>query len=100
MAAQEILTPELLHHLARLSRLKVEPSEEASLLQDMEKILRFVQKINELELGATEPLLHMTTETAGPRLDIPEPALSKEDILKNAPRADSDYFRVPKILEK
>lgn len=76
------------------------PDEEERLLRDMENILSFVTKINELELENVEPLIHLTTTPSEPRPDKPQAPLPKQSVLDNAPRADSDYFRVPKVVEK
>lgn len=91
---------ELLQHLGRLARLDIVPEEQEALLKDMEKIVQFVEKINALQLENEEPVVHLTAHPAEPRPDVPQPPLSKELVLSNAPRADSDYFRVPKVLEK
>jgi aspartyl-tRNA(Asn)/glutamyl-tRNA(Gln) amidotransferase subunit C len=91
---------EQLQHLGRLARLDIVPEERQALLRDMEKIVQFVEKINELEIENVEPLIHLTAHPSEPRPDVPHTPLPKELVLRNAPRADSDYFRVPKVLEK
>lgn len=91
---------EQLQYMGRLARLEILPEEQEALLRDMEKIVQFVEKINELEIENVEPLIHLTAHPSEPRPDIPQTPLAKELVLRNAPRADSDYFRVPKVLEK
>ncbi|MCS6981153.1 MAG: Asp-tRNA(Asn)/Glu-tRNA(Gln) amidotransferase subunit GatC [Flavobacteriales bacterium] len=100
MGEETQITSEQLRHLARLARLEVTPAEERQLLQDMERIIGFVAKIKELNLEGSEPLIHPVPSSSGPRQDTPEPPLPRDAVLNNAPRADSDYFRVPKVLEK
>jgi aspartyl-tRNA(Asn)/glutamyl-tRNA(Gln) amidotransferase subunit C len=57
-------------------------------------------KLNELDTQNIEPLIFMSEETNRLREDIPEVSISHEEALKNAPKKDSDYFRIPKVLEK
>lgn len=100
MGEETQITPEQLRHLASLARLDVSPSEEGQLLRDMERIIGFVAQIKRLNLEGYEPLIHPVPSASGPRADVSEPPLPRDVVLSNAPRADSDYFRVPKVLEK
>jgi aspartyl-tRNA(Asn)/glutamyl-tRNA(Gln) amidotransferase subunit C len=57
-------------------------------------------KLNELNTDDVEPLIFMSTEINRLREDIPVVSISHEEALKNAPKKDSDYFRIPKVLDK
>jgi aspartyl-tRNA(Asn)/glutamyl-tRNA(Gln) amidotransferase subunit C len=85
-----------LDKLAHLSRLNLDPARKAQLAQDMEKILGFVAKIEGMELEGVEPLVHLTDEVNVLREDAVVQPISHQEAMKNAPGADTDYFRVPR----
>jgi aspartyl-tRNA(Asn)/glutamyl-tRNA(Gln) amidotransferase subunit C len=89
-----------IRHLAHLSRLDFSDSEMESMQGDMDKILGFVAKINELDLEGVEPLIYLSEERNVLRQDKAITGTSKDEALKNAPDRDSDYFRVPKVLKR
>ena len=69
------------------------------MIRDMTGILTWVEKLNELDTEDVEPLTNMSFEINSLREDKVKPHLDHERGLKNAPKSDSDYFRVPKVLE-
>ncbi|WP_026463244.1 Asp-tRNA(Asn)/Glu-tRNA(Gln) amidotransferase subunit GatC [Adhaeribacter aquaticus] len=85
--------------LAHLARLEFDETKEKEMLQDLNKILDWMEKLNELDTSAVEPLTHMSVEVNVLREDVAFNAVSHEEGLKNAPKKDSDYFRVPKVLD-
>ncbi|QNR25711.1 MULTISPECIES: Asp-tRNA(Asn)/Glu-tRNA(Gln) amidotransferase subunit GatC [Croceimicrobium] len=89
-----------IRHLAHLARLEFSEEEMQSMQGDMDKILGFVEKINELDLEGVEPLVYLSEERNVLREDVSETVLTKDEALKNAPDKDSDYFRVPKVLKR
>ena len=94
------ITKAQIEHLAHLSRLQLNEEEVARMQEDMTSILDFVAKIEALDLDGVEPLTQMSPSTNIVREDQVGHMLSKEDALKNAPDANSDYFRVPKFGKK
>ena len=94
------ITKETLHKVAHLARLNIKPEEEDKLMQDMSKILDWVDQLKEVDTTGIEPLTHMTEETNVLREDIPDQPITKEQALKNAPATDGDYFKVPKVLKR
>ena len=67
--------------------------------KDLEEILEWVDKLNELDTEGIEPLTNMSFEVNALREDeITEP-LTQERGLKNAPDKEGDHFRVPKVIE-
>ena len=66
----------------------------------MDKIISFIDKIEELDTKSIQPLVYMSEETNVLRSDEVGEHNTKEDALKNAPQKDSDYFKVPKVLKK
>lgn len=91
---------EEIRHLAHLARLEFSEDEMQAMQGDMDKILGFVEKINELDLEGVEPLVYLSEERNVLRKDEAQSLLTKDEALKNAPDKDSDYFRVPKVLQR
>lgn len=87
-----------INHIARLSRLEFTDDSKASFKGDLERILDLVEKLNELNTDGVEPLIHMTEAVNVLREDKVVEEISKEEALRNAPRKDSDYFKVPKVI--
>ncbi len=94
-----IIDKEKVKKIAHLARLEFDEKEEASLIENMNKILEWMEKLNEVDTSQVEPIRHMSVEVNVLRDDeIGEPIGHKEALF-NAPNKDSDYFRVPKVLE-
>lgn len=85
--------------LAHLARLEFNEEKEQEMLQDLNKILDWMDKLRELDTEQVEPLTHMTEEVNVLREDVAMNTVTHEEALLNAPKKDSDYFRVPKVLE-
>ena len=85
--------------IAHLARLEFDENGVEKMSKDMSKILDWVEKLNEIETEDVEPLTTMSTEINVMREDQISNQLDREAGLKNAPKSDSDYFRVPKVLE-
>jgi aspartyl-tRNA(Asn)/glutamyl-tRNA(Gln) amidotransferase subunit C len=85
--------------LAHLARLEFSEEKEQEMLQDLNKILNWVDQLRELDTEQVEPLTHMSEEVNVFRDDVSKNTVSHDQALMNAPKKDSDYFRVPKVLE-
>ena len=85
--------------VAHLARLEFDEAGKAEILNDMNRMLAFVDKINEMDTTNVEPLIYMTDERNVMREDEPKQTLTQKDALKNAPKKDSDYFKVPKVID-
>jgi len=86
-------------YIADLARLEFTEEETDSLAEDMNQILGYMDQLNELDTEHVEPLRHVVELHQELREDKQVEPLSHEDALKNAPDADSDYFRVPKVID-
>jgi aspartyl-tRNA(Asn)/glutamyl-tRNA(Gln) amidotransferase subunit C len=89
----------LVENLCKLACLEFDPAGKQEIKKDLQKMIGFVEKLNELDLRGVEPLLYMGEETNALRDDIPESPLSRADALKNAPKADGLYFKVPQVIK-
>lgn len=67
--------------------------------QEMGRILDYVDKLDELDTTGVPPMSHVLDVHNVFREDAVEERIHREDALKNAPDADGDYFRVPKVIE-
>lgn len=90
----------LLDHISHLARLSFEGEEREAVKNDLDNITNFMDQLKELNTENVEPLIFMTEEINNLREDIPAVTVSHEDALKNAPKKDTDYFRIPKVLDK
>jgi aspartyl-tRNA(Asn)/glutamyl-tRNA(Gln) amidotransferase subunit C len=87
------------NEVAHLARLEFEDEAKNEILNDMNRMLAFVDKLNELDTTNVEPLIYMTNEANVMREDDIEITLTQKEALKNAPKKDSDYFKVPKVID-
>ena len=90
----------LIQDIAKLSKLKFDDSAEEKMKVDLEKMLDFVNKLNEIDTEGVDPLIYMSEEVNVLREDKVTEETSQKDALKNAPEKDSDYFKVPTVLKK
>lgn len=88
-----------LEKIAHLARLEINEKDIPKMIEDMDKMVAFVEKLNEVDTDGVEPLTTMSHEINAMRDDEVKDQLSKEEVLKNAPKKDKDFFRVPKVLE-
>jgi aspartyl-tRNA(Asn)/glutamyl-tRNA(Gln) amidotransferase subunit C len=88
-----------LNKIAHLARLEFDEKDAEKMMQDMTNMVNFVEKLNEVDTTGIEPLTTMSHEINALREDHVKPHLDHELALKNAPKKDADYFRVPKVLE-
>lgn len=86
-------------YVANLARVQLSDEEVDQLKSDMNQILDYMETLNELDTSNIEPLEHVTEMSVRFRKDEAKAPLSHEEALKNAPDADSDYFRVPRVIE-
>ena len=85
--------------IAELANLQFNDNEKVKIMDDMNKMLGFVNKINELDTEGLEPLIYMTDELVSLRPDVVKMDISQEEALKNAPDKDTDFIKVPKVLQ-
>ena len=90
----------LVEKLAHLSRLQFNESEKAEIKNDLQRMIAFVEKLNELNLDGVDPLLFMSEEVNVLREDEIKGSISREEALKNAPLHDGQFFKVPKVFRK
>ena len=86
--------------IAHLARLRFSEEEKPEILADLNRILSFVDKLNEVNTENLDPLIYLNEEHNRMRKDEVIQTISHQEALLNAPDKDSDYFRVPKVVNK
>lgn len=90
---------ESLQKIAHLSRLEMPESAEKEMMDSLNSVLTWMEELNEINTDNVKPLIHMSLEVNALREDKVIPNISREQGLKNAPKQDGEYFRVPKVME-
>ena len=91
---------ETVEKVAHLARLELAEDEKQKMIADMNKILGFMDKLNEIDTSGIEPLVYMTNEINVTREDVIKQEVTHEEALLNAPKHDKDYFLVAKVIDK
>ena len=86
-------------HISKLSRISIEEDKAKKLSNDLNLIFNFIEKLNELDTSKTEPLTSVAETTLKLRKDKIQSKNIREDILKNSPENNKDFFVVPKVVE-
>lgn len=90
----------MVNKLANLSKLSFNEDEKKAISKDLEKMIGFVEKLNELDLKDAEPLMHMSEEINVLRDDELKGSVTRQEALLNAPATDGAFFLVPKVIKK
>ena len=90
---------QVVHDVAALSRLRVDPAEEGRLVTELKSILSYVEQLQALDVGGIEPTSQVGAGVKTPlREDRVKPCDIREEALAQAPDRDGDYFRVPRVV--
>jgi aspartyl-tRNA(Asn)/glutamyl-tRNA(Gln) amidotransferase subunit C len=84
--------------IAHLARLELTGEEKKAMIKDMNKILGFMDKLNEIDTTGVEPLVYMTSEVNNLREDVIKHDIAHEEAMLNAPKQDGEYFLVAKVI--
>lgn len=99
ICAMEV-TPALVEKIAHLARLEFDPAEKEAIKDDLQRMIQFVEKLNELDTTGIPPLLHMSEEVNVLREDVVKGSVTNEEALRNAPGQPTTFFRVPKVIKR
>lgn len=95
-----IIDKQTVYKVADLARLTVKDEDIDHLTQEMNKVLTFMEKLNELDTTGVEPLVYMNEEANVWREDVAKNDIAVADGVKNAAVHNDRFFMVPKIIEK
>jgi aspartyl-tRNA(Asn)/glutamyl-tRNA(Gln) amidotransferase subunit C len=98
MAGGKLITIDDARHVAKLARLALDESHLQRLTGQLESILEYVNKLQQVNTAGVEPLAHALPLHNVFREDVVEPSLPLDKVLQNAPETDGPFFKVPKVL--
>lgn len=94
------VTKKDVEHIAKLARLKVTEGEAEHFTSQLNQILSYVEKLNELDTENIEPLSNPVENTNVFREDKLKPSINTEEALRSAPDKDEEHFKVPKVINQ
>jgi len=97
------LTEKDVRYVAELAHLELTEEEVKKFLPQLDSILQYVQKLNELDTTQVEPMaqvIYASKENPALRTDEPRPTFGQEEALGNAPESGAGCFKVPQVIEK
>ena len=86
-------------HISKLARISIEDEKGKKLAGDLNSIFEFIEKLNKLDTDKVEPLTSIAETTLKLRSDKVKSKNIRDQILKNSPDENKDFFVVPKVLE-
>ena len=93
------ITKNTVKKISKLSRISTNSKFEEEMIKDLNLIIKFVDQLNELNIDNVEPLSSVVNEKATLRDDEVKKMNAKDDILKNSPEDNENYYVVPKVIE-
>jgi aspartyl-tRNA(Asn)/glutamyl-tRNA(Gln) amidotransferase subunit C len=95
------VTEKDVQYVAELANLELTSEEQSRMLRDMNSILGHIDKLNELDTTGVEPMTQVFADKhEAMRQDVTRPSLDRDLVMKNAPKSDGVFFKVPKVIEK
>ena len=93
------ITPDLIKYLESLARITLDEDEEKKVGKELQDILTYIDKLNELDTEGVEAMSHCFPLTNVLRKDEVKPSMSPDEIVANAPESQDGTFGVPKTVE-
>jgi len=87
-------------YVADLAHLELTTDERHRMLRDLNNILEYIDRLNELDTTGVEASQSVWAETTAMRADEPQPCLAHEEAMANAPQSDGTFFKIPKVIER
>ena len=91
---------ELVERLAHLARLRFTNEEMQNIQGDMQRMISFIERLQQIDTTGVEPLLHMSDTANVLREDEIKGSINHDEALRNAPEKDDEFFLVPKVIKK
>jgi aspartyl-tRNA(Asn)/glutamyl-tRNA(Gln) amidotransferase subunit C len=92
-------TKEIINHISKLAHLEFTEDELKEITPQFSKILDYIDELSKIDLEGVEPMTHVLVDTNVMREDIVEESISVKDALKNAPKHNDIFFKVPKVFD-
>ncbi len=94
------VTKKDVEYIAELAKLKFKDEELEKFTEQLNEILTYVEKLNELDTTNVEPLSHPVEGSNVFREDEVKPSFDREEALRNAPDRSELFFKVPKVVDR
>ncbi len=94
------ITIKTIDKLANLSKLQFSDVDKIAIKADLEKMVGFIEQLQQVDTTNIEPLLHISDAVNVLRQDTLDGSITREEALLNAPSNDGQYFTVPKVIKK
>lgn len=92
-----LITREEVEHIAELAKIELTEDEKNTFSDQLDRILEYFKKIDELELEGVEPTTHVMDVYNVFRKDEERESLPQEEVLENAPEKEDDYIKAPRV---
>ena len=86
-------------HISKLARISLDEKKINNLVKDLSSIMKFIDKLNELNTDKTAPLTSIINASLKPRKDEVKDGKIRDQILKNSPEKNEEFFVVPKVVD-
>jgi len=86
-------------HISKLARISLDEKKINNLAKDLSSIMKFIEKLNELNTDKTSPLTSIINASLRTREDEVKDGKIRDQILKNSPEKNEEFFVVPKVIE-
>ena len=86
-------------HISKLARISLDENKVESLSKDLTSIMKFIENLNKLNTDKTKPLTSIINASLKSRKDEVKDGKIRDQILKNSPEKNEDFFVVPKVIE-
>lgn len=92
-------TKEIIDHVSKLAHLEFSEDELTAITPQFSKILDYIDELSKIDLEGVEPMTHVLEDTNVMREDVVKESISVKDALKNAPKHNDIFFKVPKVFD-
>ena len=89
---------EHVRHIARLARLELSESEVAQYQRELSSILRYIDRLQAVDVTGIEPMTHVSADASATREDVPASRISRDEALEQSPSSSHTHFRVPRVV--
>ena len=97
---KRFITSDEIKRLAALSKLSIADDEMDKYSEQLSDILDYVSQLENVDTGDVEPILNVLYQTNDSKLDEPQPSITQNFALKNAPKTSGEFFQVPEVIKK
>ena len=95
-----VIDDKIVDKFANLAKLEFDETTSKDIVKDLDRIVSFVEKLNEIDTSSVAPLVYLSDSTNVMRNDVVKQVITQAEALKNAPKKDSDYIKAPKVIDK